>query len=461
MNNTEIKVVAITREVKDEDITAEELSDSLTDLAGEAAGVCYMKDDYFSNGIKNRKQAHIRAISAAERGHASPYDHGHITFRIWTSKAIAMVLNSLGVYTTSEKSARYTLMKPDTVREEELYNKWIGKIQTMVLGEFPDYDDTFLRAQMKKKAETDKFEIKNRNITIDNDGTEDGIAEVARCTEIWNSIIHMPDAPSYKIAQENARYMISVFTKTALLYTVSYRQAMLIVDYFTKFYNENESSDNRFYSKLAREMKDFVAELQSKIGGNVLHDNKNQSIRFLETEKSDKVQMINDSYTLRYSCSLACVAQLQRHRTIRHSMYVDTIDNLKFYIPEIVKLYECDDEWLDDIKSIAYVYPQGVIVDVTEQGIVEDFAMKCKERLCGRAFKETMDNVRDCTVEFIRAAYDKKLCSSNAKLVMNMAIVSNEPDVYSYSVVPRCAFKDFKCTDGCRWGKLCGIRRII
>ena len=40
-------------------------------------------------------------------------------------KIIAMLLNSLGMYATSEKSARYTIMKPETELEETLYNKWI------------------------------------------------------------------------------------------------------------------------------------------------------------------------------------------------------------------------------------------------------------------------------------------------------------------------------------------------
>ena len=37
-----------------------------------------------------------------------------------------------------------------------------------------------------------------------------------------------------KLAQENARYMISVFTPTTMEYTVSFRQLFLIIDYFEK-----------------------------------------------------------------------------------------------------------------------------------------------------------------------------------------------------------------------------------
>ena len=43
---------------------------------------------------------------------------------VFTLKIIAMILNSTEFYTTSEKSARYTLMKPETEREAMLYEKW-------------------------------------------------------------------------------------------------------------------------------------------------------------------------------------------------------------------------------------------------------------------------------------------------------------------------------------------------
>ena len=142
-------------------------------------------------------------------------------------------------------------------------------------------------------------------------------------------------------------------------------------------------------------------------------------------------------------------------------MFLDE-NTMEFYVPAIVIAYGCENEWLEDIKSVANVYPQGTMVDVAEQGIVEDFVLKCKERLCGRAFKETMDNVRDNTIQFIEAANNKALCKENADLIMGMTNVElTAPDIYDYVVVPRCGFRDFKCTDGCRWGKKCGLRRVI
>ncbi len=47
-------------------------------------------------------------------------------------------------------------------------------------------------------------------------------------------------------------------------------------------------------------------------------------------------------------------------------------------------------EWLVDMESVGDCYPQGMLVSVTEQGLFEDFVVKCKERMCGRAQLEIM-----------------------------------------------------------------------
>ena len=83
-------------------------------FSGKAAGICYMPDDYLSNGIQNDETALKRALGNAKSGHYSVFEHSHISFLIETTKAMAMVLNSTKLYTTSEKSARYTKMRNGT-----------------------------------------------------------------------------------------------------------------------------------------------------------------------------------------------------------------------------------------------------------------------------------------------------------------------------------------------------------
>ena len=145
----EIKVIARTFETaeiaKKLGITEEELNanmkESMTLMSGKAAGICYMPDNYLDEEIQNEEKAFNRANMTFKSGHHSVYDHAHITMTLKTNKMIAMILNSLGVYATSEKSARYTKMKPETELELELYNKWLIKIQKLILTKYPDTDD--------------------------------------------------------------------------------------------------------------------------------------------------------------------------------------------------------------------------------------------------------------------------------------------------------------------------------
>ena len=89
----EVRVVARTYEVPEGE-TPEKLNADLTLLSGKAAGVCYMPDDYFEDGVQNIDKALTRAAGNSKSGHHSVYDHGHITFVIKTNKMMCMILNS-------------------------------------------------------------------------------------------------------------------------------------------------------------------------------------------------------------------------------------------------------------------------------------------------------------------------------------------------------------------------------
>ena len=90
-------------------------------IAGKAAGICYMPDDYLSEGIQNEQKCYDRSKMNAKSGHYSVYEHVLINFIIEDCpKIIAMILNSMGLYATSEKSARYTKMNPESTLEMDL-----------------------------------------------------------------------------------------------------------------------------------------------------------------------------------------------------------------------------------------------------------------------------------------------------------------------------------------------------
>ena len=473
----QIKAVAITKDINSgEDLKG--LGDYLTIFSGKGAGVCYMPDDYLSEGIQNEEKALSRAKSNSKSGHHSVYDHGHISFTIKSSKMICMILNSLGVYTTSEKSARYTKMQPETELELQTYEKWRKKLQALILNTYPKIDDIELSKRLCKKLgmEYSPYTVVG--------GSFSHIKEDGYMEELLNELKRSETLPSYKLAQENARYMISVFTPTTMMYTISYRQLCLTYDYFVKLQENLENCDNtNFNARLLKEVNDFLKELERITNeiGKPLSDNKNQYIRFLDSQvsgaytkseegfkfnkftddeiKSRKTYLqgekdhVCDTYKLVYFGSLAMLAQAQRHRTLRYKMNLETAGEYDFYIPEILKsIPELKQEWLSDIKKLADYIPQGTIVRITEQGLFEDFVLKCKERLCGRAQLEIMKSTVVNAHKFI--ANKKELSYNNQKL---LETIIDEKG----TLVPRCAFKDFKCSEGCSWGKNGAFERLI
>lgn len=406
----EVKVVARTFEVND----TSAMNEDLTLLAGKAAGVCYMPDDYMEKGVQNVERAMKRAESTARSGHHSVFDHGHITFVIKTNKMMAMLLNSVGAYTTSEKSARYTVMHPETELEQDRYDKWRERIKGLIGEKYPDISE----------KEADKLSI------------------------------------------ENARYMISVFTPTVMEYTVSFRQAFLIADYLEKLYCACEPLSDNYSVGIRKSAKELSVLLRSQLGERRLHDNKNQHFRFLEYQAvqgwaEPKREAVGDSYTLVYTGSLAVLAQIQRHRTIRYSMYFDgSFERYGFYVPAIVREAGLEEEWIQDMQSVSYCVPQGTLVRITEQGIFEDFALKCKERLCGRAQLEVAKSTEASVWKFLRSR--DLLCDENRKLLLTMTgCVTGEDGRVDYQPCARCMFQDFTCTEGCRWGAKDTLTRMI
>ena len=471
----EVKVVARTYEVADGE-TPEKLNTDLTLLSGKAAGVCYMPDDYFEDGVQNVEKALTRAAGNSKSGHHSVYDHGHITFVIKTNKMMCMILNSLGVYATSEKSARYTKMQPETELELQLYEKWRSKIQTLILSKYPDTDDDILSKRLCKK-----MGIEDSRAVIN--GSCYHIKDAEYLEAELNELKKSETLPSFKLAQENARYMISVFTPTTIEYTISFRQAFLTIDYMYKLVANLDNASDTFSKKLLPYINEFVREFEKVIGEIRLHDNKNQNFRFLEAQhigeliKDNKLGMtfvpftdlekrlqpkkenISDSYTLVYEGSLAMLAQAQRHRTLRYTMCLQEPGERGYYIPEIVKYAGLSEEWLKDIESVSYCIPQGTMVRITEQGLFEDFALKCKERLCGRAQLEVMKSSVESTKKFI----DNKdmLSYSNQKLLESMTLDTDEKGCNGLTPCARCQFKDFTCSEGCKWGAKDALKRLI
>ena len=94
-------------------------------FAGKAAGICYLPSTIDELFNEDKEKTVRRTKMTLNSGHHSVYDHPMYNLAlIDIPKIIAMIINNENMYTTSEKSARYTKMKVSE-EEEKLYLKWI------------------------------------------------------------------------------------------------------------------------------------------------------------------------------------------------------------------------------------------------------------------------------------------------------------------------------------------------
>ena len=81
------------------------------------------------------------------------------------------------------------------------------------------------------------------------------------------------------------------------------------------------------------------------------------------------------------------------------------------------------------------MYPQGMLIKVNERGTVENFILKCQERLCGAAQLDIAMHTKENLEKYIAS------------------VKTTNPEVYEelkqYNSGARCTFKGFKCTQPC------------
>ena len=146
------------------------------DFSGKSAGICYLPDTVETLFLEPSEKTARRASNNIKSGHHSVFNHP--TYNLCFDgipKILAMVLNNEKMYNTSEKSARYTRMTPSP-SEKALYEKWILLFEEQISLAYPNFDEKRVK----------------------------------------------------KLAQENARYLISVFTPaTVMEYTVTLAQLIM------------------------------------------------------------------------------------------------------------------------------------------------------------------------------------------------------------------------------------------
>ena len=407
-----LTVLAITKE--DTSILTEngnfniETMKDLETYSGKAAGVCYMKDHYFNTNVDNEDKAKSRFYRVAATGHHSIADHSFISVLFeGIPKMTAMILNSVGFYNTSEKSGRYTIMNSEEqcgTDSEKLYYKWLHKFKKLI----SEHDKTL--------AEKDPKLVE-------------------------------------KLAMENARYVLSVFApNTTMMYTTSLRMWSYLVCW-CKDYINSAKEVTEFDTLVKKCVHDlYVTLLGVQCYSETIVDNKNRNFNFLSKQVDfpiwDTQEMYLDSYLIKYNVSFACLAQEQRHRTLRYYMNFDGSQKLEFYIPKILTKEEDKKEWLQDLNSIKETFPIATKVSVIETGLISDFMLKCDERLCGRVLLETMENVKTNLLKFARD-WNKT----------PFTIHELNKHIKDGKIITKCG--NISCKEPCYWGAKNALTRLV
>jgi len=364
-------------------------------FSGKSAGICYMPDSFEAILAEPTEKTMKRANQTLLSGHHSVFDH--ISYSLLLEglpKILAMVLNNEKVYSTSEKSARYTRMQPSE-REIVIYDKWQSILAERIMLVYPETSP--------EKAK--------------------------------------------KLAQENARYMISVFTPTTMEYTTTLRQWNYIIHWFKKFISEE--SPNALAERLKEPMVEFVEKTQFLFIPSLNDEAKGRSLSLFDS-RIERQESFGESYCTTYLGSFAQLAQAHRHRTLDYKMRM--LDEPQYFIPSIITN---DDqlviEWLSDIKSVSNLFPQGMMISIRERGTYENFILKTKERLCSSAQLE----ISLQTWKTLQL-YLAKLCLGNTRFALDSEVFSI---LNKYNYESRCG-AGFKCVNPCEWG-LGQLERLV
>ena len=360
------------------------------DFSGKSAGICYMPDSLDTLFSEDSEKTQKRAKGTLTSGHHSVF--GHVTYNLSLEgipKILAMILNNEKMYNASEKSARYTKMEPSE-KEGKLYEKWIGIYQDVIKEKYPEIDDKKIR----------------------------------------------------KLAMENARYLISVFTPaTTMEYTVNFGQLNYIAHWFEKFVEE--APNTLFNVKLKKVFEEFNEKISDLLVPELNSDIKGRTLSLFAKRK--RTEEFGENYCVNYEGTFAELAQAQRHRTLYYEIFIPEVH--KYFVPPIIRETNLEKEWIEDISSLDEEFPQGLMLEINERGNVENFVMKCQERLCGAAQLEIALQTKEILNKYI----------DNTK--------ESKKEIYEYllpySKGARCTFPGWRCTTPCIWGAKHGIDRNI
>ena len=382
-----------------------------------------------------------RGVGTIYSDHTTPSEHQNITLELTgIPKILCMILNNEKQYSADERSLRYTEVEPNeyiTEKEKYLYDKWLSKLENIIWNEYGSF---YMRDSKENEARARKA-------------------------------VH-------KIAQENARYMVSVFMPTSISYTVPWIQINKIMVYMKRIV---DNPMNELEIMLVPYLKEFIhlcteknvtitknsiyevanrdSEVKEKLykthpeikeycGSNefIYKNNKNVDLSlFAYRNKFSGINSNNEyGYTISYNNfeSWACLAQEHRHRTIDCEMLIP--ERFYGYIPQIFNNnYDLVNEWINDINSVKNVYPQGQMIKVNRIGSLKSIIkFVSQERACSRA---QLEIERSYTSHIIPTIYDELEKKEDKELVKVL-----KPYVHKL----RCQYPDYHCPSPCANRKL-------
>lgn len=415
-----LSLIGVTRDINNND-TTNDIRRELEIFAGKNAGICYMNTPYNSEAISGTESALKRFRFTMNSGHHSVADHCKVTVLFEDApKMFAIILNSFQDYATSEKSARYTIMENLGEHEKYYYDKWRKKIK-----------DILSSSMSEKQAE--------------------------------------------KLANENARYFIDIFTpSTTFSYTTSIRQWNYIYEWVKDFIFVEASGYEpdylvEFMVKLRPCLIDFINAFENTpIYNRAIRDTKARRIDLLPQIYPDipeplyERQTYGDSYCIKYYATFSALAQLQRHRSIKYVINdLSSISKPLVFTPHFITGEELSDEWINDMRYCIKhfgMHPQGMIVQVAELGTIDKFLLKCDERLCGRVQYETMTIVNNS----LRNFYHSNECSSYFMKELSKWVVLDS-DGNIERIRAKCEILEGGCSEknGCIHGPKKATNRLL
>ncbi len=346
------------------------LQDHIRQYCGTIGGECYSTEGMPALTSQPKEKAFTRADNCANGGHLSVFGHFVATLElVGISKAMCMLLNNNHINNTSERSMRYTNMK-NACSEKDigLYDKWkeifYNKIQNTYGVKYPE---VFTKSLITKKA------------------------------------------------NENARYIISSYYKTRMVYTNDVRE----FTYISKTIDKTLSLGDDMPPFL-KGMKDELIEFNNLLKGTgLVFDcfNDQREKRFSLLSKNNRVitPYYGDCIADTYKMSLSCTAQLQRHRFLNISIAFD--DEPEYFVPEILrddkKLVE---DWLNDCRAQKDVFPQATLINVNEIAPAYLIIKKDYERLCSGVQQELCINSLEQAKRIAKNMIDPELKQQFARI---------------------------------------------